>query len=258
MASVLHVPAFEDNYIWLIRGDDPGRVAIVDPGDAEPVLAALEHERLTPAAILCTHHHGDHVGGVEALVARYPMPVYGPAREHIAAVTHPVVDGDRVTLQPMGLSFEVLEVPGHTAGHIAYFGHGMLFCGDTLFSAGCGRLFEGTAEQMHASLSRLAALPEETLMYCAHEYTASGLRFALAVEPDNTEARRHLDAVNEWRAQNRPSLPSTIGLERRINPFLRANAPAVRAAAEHKAGRILDKEVEVFAVVRRWKDAFRG
>ena len=258
MDSVLHVCAFEDNYIWLIRGKSADHVAIVDPGDADPVLATLEKQHLQPVAILCTHHHGDHVGGVGDILRRYPVPVYGPARERIPAVTHRLKEGDRVSLPELGLEFSVLDVPGHTAGHIAYYGAGMLFCGDTMFSAGCGRLFEGTAEQMHASLAKLVALPEATHMYCAHEYTEANLRFALAVEPDNPDIRAHRERARALRVQNLPTLPSTIGLEKRINPFLRTGAPAARRAAEMRRGRALESGAEVFAELRRWKDDFRG
>ncbi len=258
MNDVLHVCAFEDNYIWLIRGKSPDRVAIVDPGDAGPVLAALEKQRLKPAAILCTHHHGDHVGGVEDILKYYSIPVYGPARERIPAITHRLKENDRVKLPELDLEFSVLDVPGHTAGHIAYYDAGKVFCGDTLFSAGCGRLFEGTAEQMHASLSKIAALPESTSMYCGHEYTEANLRFALTVEPDNADARAHREQTRALRVKNLPTLPSTIGLERRINPFLRSGLATVRQAAEKQTGRTLDSGVEVFAAVRRWKDGFRG
>jgi len=258
MTDVLHVCAFEDNYIWLIRGKSQGHVAIVDPGDADPVLAALEKQRLKPAAILCTHHHGDHVGGVEDLLKHYSIPVYGPARERIPTLTHRLKDGDHINIAELGLEFDVLDVPGHTAGHIAFVCGGLLFCGDTLFSAGCGRLFEGTAEQMHASLSRLAALPEATRMYCGHEYTEANLRFAVTIEPDNADTRAHRDWARVQRARNLPTLPSTIGLERRINPFLRSGQATVRAAAEKQTGRTLDFAVDVFAAVRRWKDGFRG
>ena len=247
MTDVLHVCAFKDNYIWLIRGDSPDRVAIVDPGDAAPVLDALAKQRLTPAAILCTHHHGDHVGGVQELLAHYDVPVYGPAQEHIPTLTHRLHGGDRIRLDALGLEFDVLDVPGHTAGHIAYHGHGFLFCGDTLFSAGCGRLFEGTAGQLHDSLTRLAALPPETAVYCGHEYTAANLRFALTVEPDNADSRRHQEQVHELRARNEPTLPSTIGLEKRINPFLRTAEPAVRRAVAGWAGQQPASEVETFA-----------
>ena len=257
MDSVLHVCAFEDNYIWLIRGKSADHVAIVDPGDAEPVLATLEKQHLQPVAILCTHHHGDHVGGVGDILRRYPVPVYGPVRERIPAITHRLKEGDRVSLPELGLEFSVLDVPGHTAGHIAYYGAGMLFCGDTMFSAGCGRLFEGTAEQMHASLAKLVALPEATQMYCAHEYTEANLRFALAVEPDNQDIRAHRERARALRARNLPTLPSTIGLEKRINPFLRTGSPVARRAAETRRGQVLESDTEVFATLRRWKDDFR-
>jgi hydroxyacylglutathione hydrolase len=256
MVTVLHVPAFEDNYIWLLRSSE--HVAVVDPGDAQPVIQALERERLRPAAVLCTHHHRDHVGGVGELAARYGMPVFGPAREQIPFVTRPLDDGDRVDLPELGLRLEALATPGHTLGQINYFGHGMLFCGDTLFSAGCGRLFEGTPAQMHASLSRLAALPPETQVYCGHEYTAANLRFAQAVEPDNADVREHTERVRQWRSSGLPSLPSTIGLERRINPFLRCAETSVRQAAQARAGATFSSALEVFATVRRWKDEFRG
>jgi hydroxyacylglutathione hydrolase len=258
MTDVLHVRAFEVNYIWLIRGKSQGHVAIVDPGDAGPVLAALEQRRLKPAAVLCTHHHGDHVGGVEDILKVYSIPVYGPARERIPTLTHRLEDGDHIKLAELELEFDVLDVPGHTAGHIAFAGGDLLFCGDTLFSAGCGRLFEGTAEQMHASLARLAALPESTRVYCGHEYTEANLRFAAAVEPDNAAIRDYRERARTLRRQDLPTLPSTIGLERRVNPFLRSTQAGVRRAAENQAGRALGPEVEVFAVVRRWKDSFRG
>jgi hydroxyacylglutathione hydrolase len=247
-----------------VRGTKPGanasarHVALVDPGDAAPVLAYCSAHGLTPSAILCTHHHRDHVGGIEELLAHCAMPVYGPATEPIPGRTHGLVDGATVALEELGLTFRVIGVPGHTRGHIAYYGHGSLFCGDTLFSAGCGRLFEGSAEQMHESLARLAALPPETAVYCAHEYTADGLRFAIAVEPDNHDVSAHRRQVAAWRAANRPSLPSSIGLERRINPFLRCDQPGVRAAAEHFAGHPLATEASTFAAIRRWKDTFQG
>jgi len=258
MLTVLHVPAFEDNYIWLIRADGSDRVAIVDPGDALPVLASLAHHRLTPGAILCTHHHGDHVGGVEELTARYAVPVYGPARERIPGITHRLRGGERVTLDTLGLEFEVLDVPGHTAGHIAYYGHGCLFCGDTLFSAGCGRLFEGTAEQLHRSLSRLLSLPPDTAVYCAHEYTAANLRFALTVEPGNPHVLDYHRQVVARRAQHLPSLPTTLARERDVNPFLRVHRPEVRSAVAAWAGREPGSETETFALLRQWKDGFRG
>jgi hydroxyacylglutathione hydrolase len=252
------LPAFTDNYVWLIHGRrDPRRVAVVDPGDAAPVLAALDADGLELDSILVTHHHGDHVGGVQALLERFPVAVYGPASERIPGRTAALKDGDSVELPGLGLVFEVLDVPGHTAGHIAFHGHGAVFCGDTLFSAGCGRLFEGTPEQMLGSLDRLQSLPADTLLYCAHEYTASNLRFALAVEPANADLVAHADLVAQQRAHGQPTVPTTLGLERRINPFLRTRLPAVRAAAERRAGRPLAADSDVFATVRQWKNEFR-
>lgn len=259
MLDVLHVPAFADNYIWLIRAPDSNDIAIVDPGDADPVIARLAEEDLVPVAILCTHHHGDHVGGVRELCARFGnLPVYGPARERIGGVTDSLREGDRVVLTELDLAFDVLDIPGHTAGHIAYVGHGALFCGDTLFSAGCGRLFEGTAKQMYDSLAKLAALPDDTHVYCAHEYTAANLRFAATVEPANLDVRAHTASVAHRRAAGEPTVPSSLTLERRINPFLRSHVEAVRRAAEKHAAQALRSDIEVFTTLRRWKDGFRG
>jgi hydroxyacylglutathione hydrolase len=257
MLDVLHVPAFQDNYIWVVRAR--GHAVIVDPGDAAPVLAFLERENLTPAAILITHRHPDHVGGIEELCRRYPgLLVYGPAHDGIANLSHRLVHGSELTLSPLALQWQVWETPGHTLGHIVYYGHGVLFCGDTLFSGGCGRLLGGTAQQLFGSLVQLASLPDNTAMYCTHEYTDSNLRFALVVDPSNAEARAHLDQVRRRRAQGAPSLPSTIGLEKRINPFLRVGSAPVRAAVEKWAGATLDSDERVFSALRRWKDEFRG
>lgn len=257
MLEVSPVRAFKDNYIWLIHGaSDRRRVAVVDPGDARPVLRHLETAGLVPAAILLTHHHPDHSAGIPALREAFDIPAWGPAGEPVKGVTHPVSGGDRVELPALGLAFAVLDIPGHTAAHIAFHGHGALFCGDTLFSAGCGRVFEGTPAEMLASLDVLSALPDDTRVYCGHEYTASNLRFARAVEPGNAEIEQHAGRVAELRARDEPSLPSTLALERRINPFLRCDQPAVQATAATRAGRVLADRVEVFAAVRRWKDEF--
>jgi hydroxyacylglutathione hydrolase len=258
MLHVSPVRAFSDNYIWLIRAPaDPGAAVVVDPGDDRPVEDALQQQGLRLGAILVTHHHADHVGGVGALVARHGAPVFGPAREKLPCAAQALDDGGTVALEHLGLRFNVMSVPGHTLGHIAYAGHGALFCGDTLFSAGCGRLFEGTPAQMLASLDRLSALPDETQVYCAHEYTLSNLRFAAAVEPGNPQVGAALAAVRQSRERDEITLPSTLGRERHINPFLRCREPAVRAAAEQHAGHALPGTVDVFATVRRWKDGFR-
>ncbi len=258
MTSIIPIPAFADNYIWLVR--DGARAAVVDPGEARPVLEYLDRERLTLAAILATHHHHDHVGGIEALVARHPAPVFGPARESIPCRTHALAEGDVAAVPGMPVSLRVLDIPGHTAGHIAYFGAiggaPSVFCGDTLFAAGCGRLFEGTPAQMWVSLSALAALPGDTRVYCGHEYTLANLRFALAVEPGNIAARDRQAQAQALRARGEPTLPSTIAQEHATNPFLRAGREDVRAAAARHAGRPLAGDVESFAALRAWKNAF--
>lgn len=258
MVAVRAIPAFRDNYIWLLVGTgSPPAVVVVDPGDAAPVLAALGGLGLAPTAIFATHHHADHVGGIEALHARHTVPVYGPASERIPAVTQPLRDGDRVELAGLP-PFTVIDVPGHTAGHIAYHGGGLLFCGDTLFAGGCGRLFEGSAAQMHASLTRLASLSPDTSVYCAHEYTLSNLAFALAVEPDNADLRARHEHSQALRQRGEPTVPSTLGLEQATNPFLRCEVPAVVAAAAGRAGRPLRPGVETFAALRGWKDNWNG
>jgi hydroxyacylglutathione hydrolase len=258
MLQVTPVRAFTDNYIWLIHSPrDPQQVVVVDPGDAAPVERILADRGLTLSGLLITHHHGDHVGGVADLLRQRAIPVYGPANEAVPGNPTRLREGDHVNLSALGLEFTVLDVPGHTAGHIAYVGHGALFCGDTLFSAGCGRLFEGTAEQMHTSLSKLAALPAETLVYCAHEYTLSNLKFGLAVEPDNAVSARYLDQCRDLRARDEATIPSDMRRERNVNPFLRCDDETVKQAAEAHAGRKLHSGTEVFAAIRQWKDGFR-
>lgn len=257
MLQVSAVRAFSDNYIWLIHAPAQRElVAIVDPGDAEPVRRFLDENELEPRAILATHHHFDHVGGIERLADAHNVPVYGPAQETIPRRDIALRGGDAVELDDLGLRFDVIDVPGHTSGHIAYFGHGALFCGDTLFSAGCGRLFEGTAREMHQSLSTLGALPPDTRVYCAHEYTRDNLRFALAVDPGNRDAAGYLAETERRLEAGEPSLPSTLEIETRVNPFLRCGTAAVRSAAERKTRRRLADETDVFASVRAWKDTF--
>lgn len=251
------VAAFQDNYLWVLAR---GRAAaVVDPGDAAAIDAFLDRNGLELAAILATHHHGDHVGGVEALAARWQCPVFGPAGERIAGLTQRLREGDRVEVPGVGARFEVLDVPGHTAGHIAYVRRDddpVAFCGDTLFACGCGRLFEGTAAQMVDSLGKLARLPRATRMYCAHEYTLSNIRFARVVEPGNAQLAERERREQARRARGEPTVPFTLGEELDTNPFLRWDAPEVVASAERHAGRRLAGPVEVFAEVRAWKNVF--
>jgi len=227
MLKVLAVPAFQDNYVWLVH--DGVHAAVVDPGDAAPVLDALKAHRLSLSAILLTHHHADHVGGVPALLRGHDVPVFGPAREDIPQITQPLTEGNTIAVPDLGLKLAVLDVPGHTRGHIAFFSpdNAWLFCGDTLFAGGCGRLFEGTPEQMVASLTKLASLPDTTQIYCAHEYTLANLRFAREVEPGNGELTTRIKLEQAKRDQGLPTLPSTLGTEKATNPFLRFREPRI-------------------------------
>jgi hydroxyacylglutathione hydrolase len=257
MLEVTPVRAFADNYVWLIHGSpDRTRVLAVDPGDPVPVANALQEQGLTLAGILITHHHRDHIGGVDSLVGRFGVPVFGPAREAIPGSSRPLAGGEEVAFPDLGLGFRVIDVPGHTAGHIAYAGHGAVFCGDTLFSGGCGRLFEGTPAQMLDSLDRLASLPRDTKVYCTHEYTLNNLRFARTVEPGNADTAAYEGECMDKRKRDEPTVPSTIGRELAINPFLRCDDAGVKHAAESRAGGKLADRTAVFATLREWKDRF--
>ncbi len=257
--SILPIPAFSDNYIWLIT--DQNKAVVVDPGDAQPVIDYLTHYQIPLTGILITHHHFDHVGGISRLVESYPdIEVWGPANENIPNITRKLAEQDSIDIG-FGFALKVLDVPGHTSGHIAYYaedleGQPSLFCGDTLFASGCGRLFEGTPEQMYQSLSKLRALPDSTLVYCTHEYTEANLKFAIAVEPENDDIKARMADVADLRAQGQPSLPTQIGLEKRVNPFLRWDSDAVAKAASEHAGHTLNSDTEVFAAIRGWKDNF--
>lgn len=253
------VPAFADNYIWLI--DDGLNAVVVDPGEAQPVLDALQADGLTLTAILLTHHHQDHVGGVQDLLASCKARVYGPAMEVLPVCDVPLSEGQRVDIDAPALSLRVLDVPGHTAGHIAYTGQvedaPVLFCGDTLFVGGCGRLFEGTPAQMLQSLDKFAALAPETRVYCAHEYTLSNLRWASAVEPDNPALSNFMADCQSRRDRDLPTVPSTIGTELACNPFMRARVPTVMLAANQFSGQTDTDPVDVFAALRTWKNNFK-
>ncbi|MGQ0752624.1 MAG: hydroxyacylglutathione hydrolase [Betaproteobacteria bacterium] len=253
--EVIPLRAFSDNYIWTIR--DRQCAAVVDPGDAAPVLDYLRGEHLRLVAILNTHHHADHVGGNGALLAHASVPVFGPFDPRIPDLTKRLADGDRIRLPHFDIELEVVEIPGHTRSHIAFHGAGMLFCGDTLFAAGCGRLFEGTPQQMHDSLSRLMRLDASTRVYCGHEYTATNIRFARAAEPGNRSLVELEEHVRKLRDQDLPTLPSTIAQEKATNPFVRCSEPEVVETASRYAGRPLKDPVSVLGAIREWKNNFR-
>lgn len=259
MISHIHpIPAFTDNYIWLFVDPTDHSACVVDPGDPAPVEAYLSRHNLTLTDILITHHHADHVGGLKRLTELFSPRVTGPESSGIKGITDYVHENDSVTV--FGTVFSVLEVPGHTLDHIAYYSSNqdapILFCGDTLFAAGCGRLFEGTPEMMQKSLAKLAALDEDTAVYCTHEYTLANLKFAKAAEPDNVELASRIIAEQSKRDSNKPTLPSSIRLELATNPFLRCNQPGLQQHIAQKMESSMASELETFAQLRRWKDNF--
>ncbi len=256
MPDLLPIPAFEDNYIWTVHD---GRFAvIVDPGESAPILTWLAEQRIRPAAMLITHHHRDHIGGLAEILDRYPgTSVYGPAGDRIAGVDHAVNEGDVCQIPQLGLSFDVLAVPGHTPGHVGYHGHGWLFCGDTVFSCGCGKVFGSTPELLHTSLKRIAALPGDTLICSAHEYTLENIRFAVSVEPDNPDLLAWRKRAGELRDRDQPTLPTRLSEELAFNPFMRCHLPALqRRLAELTSRDVFSNTTDAFKALRRLRDGF--
>ncbi len=254
--KIFPIPAFEDNYIWIVHNDQ--FAIVIDPGDAVPVCDYLDKHQLKLLAILITHHHHDHIGGIKDLVELYNTPVYGPRREKIPCLTHPLGEGDVVEFNELNFRLNVIDIPGHTLGHIAYLWDGGMFCGDTLFTCGCGKLFEGTAAQLHHSLQRLASQPDDTLVYCTHEYTESNIRFALISEPGNLKLKQREQDTQALRAQDKPTVPSTIKLEMDTNPFLRIAEPEIIRSLEQYFGQKLEASdgLAIFTALRKWRDAY--
>ena len=262
-SSISAINAFNDNYIWAIVNN--GNAALVDPGDADVCIAFIEKNQLTLNTILITHHHADHIGGIEKLTnyckqKQWHITIYGPANENIPHCNVKLIENDIVQLPDLKLNFTVIDLPGHTAGHIAYFTKAhvqpVVFCGDTLFSGGCGRLFEGSPAQMLTSLTKLANLPENTQVYCAHEYTQANLKFALTVEPNNPALKHYSDKVNALRQQQQSTIPTSIEQEKHINPFLRSHIQAVQQSAMEFDNNTKTNSLQTFTTIRRWKDQF--
>ncbi len=255
MPSILAVSAFSDNYIWLLCDNKQRYAAIIDPGDAKPVIETLEKENIEAIAILITHRHSDHVAGISALLQKYPdLPVYAPKTEKIARQTHAVQQDDTIELEKIGIKLQVLDTFGHTAGHISYYAKGLLFCGDTLFANGCGRVFDGTTEDLHQSLQKIAKLPADTEIFCAHEYTLDNIGFAKWVEPENQDLLKHEAVCLKLIDQDQATVPTCLADELKTNPFLRCDQKTVIEAAEKFIGKSLNSPVEVFTTLRRWKD----
>ncbi|CAN5460509.1 hydroxyacylglutathione hydrolase [soil metagenome] len=257
MITITPISALKDNYIWLISNANNNSVVIVDPGEAAPVIQILTQQQLNLAAILLTHHHWDHTAGVTELLQHYSVPVYASSNTEATTATVKVAEGESIVINELGISFQTFAIPAHTRDHVAYFTGTAVFCGDTLFTGGCGRLFEGSAEQMFHSLQKLAALPLDTRIYCGHEYTSDNLRFAECVEPANPLLQQRIKDTQDLRQKGQPTVPTTLALELQTNPFLRCHIPAVIAAAEHHANLSLSNAVEVFATLRLWKDGFK-
>ena len=256
MLNIHPISAFNDNYIWLIEQPESRRILIVDPGDAIPVIQAIERQRFIPIALLITHHHHDHIDGLDQLVERYNIPVYGPETTSIPSITHPLTTSDTLIVDSDFPAITILDISGHTALHIAYLFDNCLFCGDTLFGAGCGRLLGGTATQLFQSLQQITSLPTQTKIYCAHEYTEANLRIAAIVEPNNLDIQQRITDTSIIRQQDKPSLPSTLALELATNPFLRCEQTTVIQAVEQFSGKQLATPIEVFTELRLWKDQF--
>ncbi len=260
MPHIITVPAFSDNYIWLLCDEKKQHGVIVDPGEAKPVIAALKKDNIQPVAILITHFHHDHVGGISELLKNYPdLSIYGPASENIPHITHPLNGGETLSIDEIGTDFQVMNVHGHTAGHIAYYtvdehNEGKLFCGDTLFAGGCGRVFNGTMKDLHDSLYKISQLPEDTLIYCAHEYTLDNVGFAKWVEPDNADLLAREEADRESIDNDQATVPSLLSLELKTNPFLRTHLPHVAKRVAEATGKTLNNSTDVFTAMRIWKD----
>lgn len=256
MHKILPIPALKDNYIWTIIHINTQQCMIVDPGEASIVLEILTQLKLQLEGILVTHHHWDHTQGIPDILKHFQVPVFGPNNPQIPGLTHPLKEGDHVIHAPMQLDLNVLEIPGHTLDHIAYYGHKVVFTGDTLFTGGCGRVFEGTPPQMYRSLQKLKSLPEETLVYCGHEYTLSNMKFAQAVEPSNFAIQNRLATTTGLRDHGKPTVPASLGVEKQTNPFLRCDLESVKHAAESHSGSFLEESEAVFAQIRAWKNQF--
>lgn len=256
MANIIPIPALKDNYIWLIQGK-PSQVAIVDPGEAKPVIESLRSQNLKLEYILITHHHWDHTSGIPALKLEFPkVTIFGPANSKISHITHPVSDGDNITLEALDLSFEIMAIPGHTLDHIAYYNENTLFCGDTLFLCGCGRVFEGTIEQMYESLKKLKSLNDNLQVYCGHEYTQANLDFCLSIEPNNPALQHKMQQIQK-KGPHYTTVPERLGLEKKCNPFLRCDDPILmNALAKKSKDYIKDSPLETFRYLRALKDQF--